>query len=261
MNVTLFLTHQCNLRCDYCYNGAGSDRVMSSRVARQGVELALASPTAGPDEPVLIRFFGGEPLLQLDLLKTSVAHARYVAARETGDPCFSITTNGTLLDQPTAAYLEEQGFAVAVSYDGCQTSQDAHRRFADGSGSHEATLAGLQTALAELTTVECCATIEPDTVSHLAEALDELLGLGVPLATFTPDWEADWSEAHLTAFDLALGAFADRWLESYRTGQPMDVEPFDSKIRSHIGSGFPPQSRCPFGLGELAVAPSGRLYP
>ncbi|MBW2458416.1 MAG: radical SAM protein, partial [Deltaproteobacteria bacterium] len=108
MNVTLFLTHQCNLRCDYCYNGEPSDRVMSDEVVRQGVKLAFSSPAADPDEPVLIRFFGGEPLLQLDLLKTAVAHARTLAASQAaGELCFSVTTNGTLLDQPTAAYLEQ----------------------------------------------------------------------------------------------------------------------------------------------------------
>ncbi|MBW2459098.1 MAG: hypothetical protein JRI68_31655, partial [Deltaproteobacteria bacterium] len=166
-----------------------------------------------------------------------------------------------LLDQPTAAYLEQEGFSVAVSYDGCQASQDAHRRLANGSSSHSATLAGLRIALAELESVECCAVIAPDTVAGLASSLDDLLALGVPLVTFTPDWEASWSEAQLVAFDLALDDFADRWLASYRSGHCMDVEPFDSKIRSHIGGGFPLRSRCPFGLGELAVAPSGRLYP
>lgn len=262
MNVTLFLTHQCNLRCDYCYNGEKLDRAMPDSVARRGVELAFSELTTDRSEPVLIRFFGGEPLLELPLIRSSVAHARTLAA-EGGmpEPTFSVTTNGTLLDSETAARLERDGLSVAVSFDGCREAQDAHRRYANGTSSYDATLRGLRVALAELTSVETCSVIEPDTVSLLPESLDELLGLGVSAITFTPNYEAPWSEGQLGALERALDPLGDRLVASYRSGQPVTIEPYDSKIRSHIGGGFPQRCRCPFGRGELAVAPSGRLYP
>ena len=59
MELTLFVDHQCNLRCTYCYNGDKFSRRMSIEVVRDAIRLALGSARDGLD----VSFFGGEPLL------------------------------------------------------------------------------------------------------------------------------------------------------------------------------------------------------
>lgn len=259
MNVTLFLTHQCNLRCRYCYNGAQCERAMPEGVMRRALQLAFQNN--GPNEPVVIRFFGGEPLLEQPLIRAAVEHARCLAHEQGASLRFAITTNGTLIDSHVAAWLEAEHFSVTISIDGCRAAHDRYRRFAGGASSHDAVLAGLRTALAQLSSVECAAVIEPDTADYLPDSLEEFLSLGVSALTFIPDYEAHWSEEQFEAFEHSLEGVSARLLECYRQGRSVDVEPWDTKIRAHIEGGYARGPRCPFGQGEIAVAPSGRIYP
>ena len=86
MNVTLCLTHDCNLRCAYCYAGRKHGRRMTWETAQRAIDFALehavrrAALTGEPPEAQL-GYFGGEPLLEWDLLKRSSAYADEAAAR------------------------------------------------------------------------------------------------------------------------------------------------------------------------------------
>ncbi len=112
--MELFLTHACNLRCTYCYNGRHLRRDMSPDVLSRAIDLAFADGSG----PVGIAFFGGEPLLRFDSLREGVRLARAASAR-TGRPvAFRVTTNGTLLAGDRLAFLRDERFAVAVSLDG-----------------------------------------------------------------------------------------------------------------------------------------------
>jgi len=72
MNVTLVLTHDCNLRCGYCYAGRKFRRAMTWEVARRAIDMALAEPAPWTD----LSFFGGEPLLKRPLMAKALAYAR-----------------------------------------------------------------------------------------------------------------------------------------------------------------------------------------
>ena len=84
MDVTLCLTHACNLRCDYCYAGPKSARRMSWDTARNAIDFTLARTLEQAErlkcQPVCqLGFFGGEPLLEWDLLVSATAHWDSVA--------------------------------------------------------------------------------------------------------------------------------------------------------------------------------------
>ena len=130
--LTLELTHQCNLACKYCAFGEHyhqsrdlSTESMSFDTAKQAVAhfLRHKSKEAG------IGFYGGEPLLEFDLIKRVVFYAESLARESDMEVRFSMTTNGTLLTDKRIHFLAEHKFSVMVSLDGDKKSHDRHRVF------------------------------------------------------------------------------------------------------------------------------------
>jgi uncharacterized protein len=136
--LLLETTTRCNQRCSYCvYSGSyeghrahGSER-MSWNVARKSIDFFAAH--AADTAPVYITFYGGEPLLAWDLVRRCVDYARGL---HIPGLILLLNTNLTLLDEAKAAFLVENGVALAVSLDGPAFVHDAFRRFPSGRPTH-----------------------------------------------------------------------------------------------------------------------------
>ena len=133
--LVLNVTEACNLRCAYCtYSGAyphhrsHSKRQMPAAVARAAVAWYLNHPRR---QQFTIGFYGGEPLLRLPLLRALVAQARAIVGERVH---FSVTTNGTLIDENAARFLIEADFGLTISLDGPEAVHDRYRRTGAGRG-------------------------------------------------------------------------------------------------------------------------------
>jgi uncharacterized protein len=258
VHLTLCLTHDCNLRCRYCYGGAKSRRHMTRATARRALDLAFARTSAR----LHLVYFGGEPLLRWRALTsildeaTALARAAGVALRPT------VTTNGTLLTAERVAWLREHDFVVAVSCDGVRAAHDAHRTGPDDRSSHARTAAGLQRALAAGLAVRTILVLDPATVDLLPESLAWLRSLGADNFVVNPNWFADWTAEPLRArWTRAFAAAAELWVAAFREGRPFWLSFLDDKVSTHLKDGYTPAERCDLGRRNLVVAPSGRLYP
>lgn len=132
--VTLCITERCNLGCSYCINSdncAGtrsySDKTMSWDVARAAIDYLLDHCSDSPVGPA-VSFYGGEPLLEFDLIRRCVEYAKRFSDRI----YFTITTNGTLMEKRVRRYLIDQNIGVCVSLDGPASIHDRYRRTALG---------------------------------------------------------------------------------------------------------------------------------
>lgn len=132
--LILNVTERCNYRCSYCpIHGAGSSgrgrhSSMKIEVAVPAIEefLAHASPKAR-----VITFYGGEPLLELALIRRLV---KFIRSRTGEDVQFGMTTNAWLLTGQAAAFLADEGFFLTVSLDGPREMHDRNRIHAGGQG-------------------------------------------------------------------------------------------------------------------------------
>ena len=149
--IILCITERCNLRCDYCcYSGqfegqrAHGIRTMSFETARKAVDAHLASRQK--NGIAAVSFYGGEPLLEFSLIKEIVHYAKEQAQKRSKKLVFSITTNGTLLDDEKIHFLVENNFSVLVSLDGPQSLHDRYRVFAGNKreGSFETVMKNLK---------------------------------------------------------------------------------------------------------------------
>lgn len=138
-HITLHVAHACNIKCAYCFahggDYGGQPGFMRPEVARQAVRWALDS--AVPFHKCQIDFFGGEPLLNFELIREIVPFARNCSLDVGVEVSFGITTNGSLLTEDISRFLIDEEFQVKVSVDGSAAVQNRLRKFHDGSGTHE----------------------------------------------------------------------------------------------------------------------------
>ncbi len=147
--LVLGITERCNLDCAYCcYSGkfkehrTHNDRSMSFEVARKAITDFLDQDNTNlAGWP--ISFYGGEPLLEWELLKNCVEHAENYARSLGKTTSFAITTNGTLLDEAVCDYLVEHNFLVMISLDGPRSTHDRYRVFPNGKGSFQTIYANI----------------------------------------------------------------------------------------------------------------------
>lgn len=130
--ITLQVTQQCNLRCKYCaYSGSyinrrHSDKVMDIGMAKKGIDFLLMH--SQNSKVINIGFYGGEPLLEFNLVEECIDYA--VEKAEGKKVTFNITTNATLLTKEKIAFLEKNDVDLMISLDGPKEIHDRNRRFA-----------------------------------------------------------------------------------------------------------------------------------
>lgn len=134
-NVYLLISGDCNLQCTYCYaqgGGVGGKQpaVMSVETMELSLDKLLPEHTS-----FVISFFGGEPLLNFDLMRKTVAIGNELGRRRNTSVSYALTTNGTLLEDEHLDFLRENIDYLAVSLDGGQEFTDESRRYKDGEGS------------------------------------------------------------------------------------------------------------------------------
>lgn len=129
MQVSLNVTHKCNLNCDYCYGGDGSYGGpavnMSRKTARRAIDFLMGEN--GSSDRCRITLFGGEPLLNFDLVKYVVRHAKQEASRRRKKIDFGMTTNGVLLDDDKIEFIIKENIEVTFSFDGPRSIHDRNR--------------------------------------------------------------------------------------------------------------------------------------
>lgn len=258
MDLTLFLNHRCNLRCTYCYTGRKFHRPMTREVAHQAIDFALPLAERGF---LLLSFFGGEPLLELDLMEQALEYA-ILRCEEEGKRFFpAVATNGTVLNQRILDLLSRHQFQVQVSLDGCALSQDATRRFRNGRSSHARVEANLLRMQAEGLSPRVISVIDPKNAAHIGPSFDYLMDLGLRHIHFSPNYLGPWDEQNCETFEQALEDLATRYINRLRSGQDVRLDPLNGKIVTHLNKGYKEKNLCKFGQLEFTVAPSGRIYP
>jgi len=129
--IALNVTHKCNLHCDYCYGEDGSYGGPAVHMTRDTAEQAVdfLIKESGDSDTCRITFFGGEPLLNFDLVKYITQYARKKASKSNKKMYLGMTTNGVLLNEKIIDFLIKEDIEVTFSIDGPKEIHDMSRRF------------------------------------------------------------------------------------------------------------------------------------
>ena len=138
-SMCLNISHDCNLRCRYCFAAqgdfGGERMLMPFRVAKSAIDFLIAR--SGTRHNLELDFFGGEPLMNFDVVKQTVAYARSIEKQHNKNFRFTITTNGLMLNDDNIDFINREMSNCILSLDGRKEVNDRLRVRVNGSGSYD----------------------------------------------------------------------------------------------------------------------------
>ena len=137
--LCLHVAHTCNLNCAYCFASQGrfhgERALMSFETGKQSLDFLMDH--SGTRRNLEVDFFGGEPLMNWDVVKQLVAYARSVEGERGKNFRFTLTTNGMLLDDDVMDFANREMSNVVLSLDGRRETHDRLRKDYAGNGSYD----------------------------------------------------------------------------------------------------------------------------
>jgi uncharacterized protein len=137
--MCLHIAHTCNLNCSYCFASQGKYQgeraLMSFEVGKRAFDFLIEH--SGTRRNLEVDFFGGEPLMNFDVVKQLVAYARSVEKEHNKNFRFTLTTNGVLIDDDVIDFVNREMSNVVLSLDGRREINDHFRKDYLGRGSYD----------------------------------------------------------------------------------------------------------------------------
>lgn len=266
--MCLHIAHDCNLACKYCFAEEGEYHgrraLMSLEVGKKALDFLIAN--SGNRRNLEVDFFGGEPLMNWDVVKELVAYGREQEKLHNKHFRFTLTTNGVLLNDEVQEFVNREMDNVVLSLDGRKEVNDRMRPFRNGKGSYDLIVPKFQ-KLADSRNQEKYYIRGTFTRENLDFAKDVLhfAELGFEQISIEPVVGEDTDSYAIQKEDLPkifaeYDALAKTMVERERDGKGftffhfmLDLEggPCVAKRLSGCGS----------GTEYLAVTPWGDLYP
>lgn len=149
--MCLHIAHDCNLRCEYCFASTGDfgegRKLMPLETGKQAIDFLLKH--SANRKNLELDFFGGEPLMNFEVVKQVVAYARSKEQEYGKHFRFTITTNGMLLNDDNIDFINKEMSNVVLSIDGRKAVNDRMRKRVDGKGSYDIILPKYQRLVAQ----------------------------------------------------------------------------------------------------------------
>lgn len=266
--LCLHVAHDCNLRCTYCFASQGDfegDRLlMPLDVGKRALEFLVEN--SGNRRNLEVDFFGGEPLMNFDVVKELVAYGRSLERGTNKRFRFTLTTNGVLLDDEIIAFLNEEMHNVVLSLDGDRAINDRMRPTTNGRGSYDLIVPKFKQLVEARGGRDYYVR---GTFTHFnADFTEDVLHLhdlgfnetSVEPVVAEPHHDYALRESDLETVKAAYDRLAEAMLERRRAGRPfhffhyaIDLDQGPCAVKRVSG--------CGAGTEYLAITPEGEIYP
>ena len=266
--LCLHVAHTCNLNCSYCFAAQGKYHgersVMSFEVGRQALDFLIAN--SGTRRNLEVDFFGGEPLMNFDVVKQLVAYARSVEKQHNKNFRFTLTTNGMLIDDDVIDFANRECANVVLSLDGRKEIHDRFRVDYAGNGSWEKIVPKFQKMVEARKGREyymrgTFTHANPDFLNDIKAMLD----LGFTELSMEPVVCAPGDPSELTQQDMPIvmkqyEELASLMMQRRKAGKPFTFYHYMIDLTGGPCI-YKRVSGCGSGTEYMAVTPWGDLYP
>jgi len=266
--LCLHIAHTCNLNCSYCFASQGKYHgeraVMSLEVGKQAIDFLIAN--SGTRRNLEVDFFGGEPLMNFDVVKGIVAYARSIEKEHNKNFRFTLTTNGVLIDDDVIDFANRECSNVVLSLDGRKEVHDRFRVDYAGNGSWKKIVPKFQKLVESRNGQNY---YMRGTFTHanpdFLEDIKVMLDLGFNELSMEPVVCAPGDPSELTEEDKVIvmdqyEKLAELMLEKDKEGKPFTF--YHYMIDLEDGPCIYKRiSGCGSGTEYMAVTPWGDLYP
>ena len=266
--LCLHVAHTCNLNCEYCFASQGKYQgeraVMSFEVGKRALDFLVEN--SGGRHNLEVDFFGGEPLMNFDVVKQLVAYARSIEKEKNKNFRFTLTTNGMLIDDDVIDFANREMSNVVLSLDGRKHIHDRYRVDYAGNGSWEKIVPKFQKLVKARGGKDY---YMRGTFTHanpdFLEDIKTMLELGFTELSMEPVVCAKGDKEELTEADLPIvfeqyEKLAQLMLERKKEGRPFTFYHYMIDLTGGPCI-YKRISGCGSGTEYMAVTPWGDLYP
>jgi len=266
--LCMHIAHTCNLNCSYCFASQGKyhgDRaIMSFEVGKQALDFLVANSKGRTN--LEVDFFGGEPLMNFQVVKDLVAYARSIEKEAGKNFRFTLTTNGMLVDDDVIDFANKECSNVVLSLDGRKEIHDKYRVDYSGKGSWETIVPKFQKFVKQRGNKNY---YMRGTFTHanpdFLEDIKVMLDLGFTELSMEPVVGPEGDETSLTEKDLPIVLkqyedLANLMLERHKQGKPFTFYHYMIDLKGGPCI-YKRISGCGSGTEYMAVTPWGDLYP
>ena len=266
--LCLHIAHTCNLNCEYCFASQGKYHgeraVMSFEVGKRALDFLIEN--SGSRRNLEVDFFGGEPLMNFDVVKQLVAYARSIEKEKGKNFRFTLTTNGLLINDDVIDFANRECANVVLSLDGRKEIHDRYRVDYAGNGSWERIVPKFQKLVEARGHKDY---YMRGTFTHanpdFLEDIKQMLDLGFTELSMEPVVCAEGDASALTQEDLPIvleqyEKLAELMLERDKAGKPFTFYHYMIDLKGGPCI-YKRISGCGSGTEYMAVTPWGDLYP
>jgi uncharacterized protein len=264
--LSLHITHACNFNCIYCYGRGGDDGTrcmyMTKDVAERAVDMLMNNSDEGDDCNIVL--FGGEPLMNFDLMRHTVEYGMKKAEKANSNLRFNTVTNGALLTDDIISYLNEKNIGVQISIDGPPEIQNHNRPLKDSDDSYDAVISGATKLLKSRNgRVSARSTVTTSNMD-IIRIVTHLVDLGFKNIHIEP---ADGKgpgcfvdEEDVERLKGQYTEFSRYYLERIKSAKGFGFSNFlETMLKIHYGR--QQHYSCGAGKSYLAVSHNGDIYP
>ena len=266
--LCLHIAHTCNLNCSYCFASQGKYHgeraIMSFEVGKRALDFLIEN--SGTRRNLEVDFFGGEPLMNFQVVKDLVAYARSIEKEKGKNFRFTLTTNGVLVDDDVIQWANQECSNVVLSLDGRKEIHDRFRVDYAGKGSWEQIVPKFQKFVEARGGKDyymrgTFTHANPDFLKDIQQMLD----LGFSELSMEPVVCAEGDPSALTEADLPIAMeqyekLAELMLKRDEEGRPFTFYHYMIDLTGGPCI-YKRISGCGSGTEYMAVTPWGDLYP
>ena len=266
--LCLHIAHTCNLNCSYCFASQGKYHgeraLMSFEVGKQALDFLVSN--SGTRRNLEVDFFGGEPLMNFDVVKKLVEYARSIEKEHNKNFRFTLTTNGVLIDDDVIDFANHEMSNVVLSLDGRKEIHDRFRVDYAGNGSWDNIVPKFQKLVEarggrDYYMRGTFTHANPDFLNDIQQMLD----LGFSELSMEPVVCAAGDPSELTEEDKTIvldqyEKLAELMLKRDEEGKPFTFYHYMIDLTGGPCI-YKRISGCGSGTEYMAVTPTGELYP
>ncbi len=266
--LCLHIAHSCNLNCEYCFAAQGKyhgqEALMSKETAIRAIDFLIEN--SGSRHNLEVDFFGGEPLLNWQVIVETVNYARQIEKQKNKNFRFTLTTNGMLLNDDIINFANKEMANVVLSLDGRAEIHDKWRVDYNGKGSYQKIVPKFQEFVTKRKhqNYYIRGTFTRENIDFTND-IQHMLDLGFKELSMEPIvCEADnplgIKEADLPILAEQYNLLAEMMLKEAANGQEFSFYHYMMDF-DHGPCVYKCITGCGSGTEYMAVTPQGKLYP